>query len=113
MQTENSALRGGQQAGGTVGHGVGGAGGGGGHWQGGGMRGGIDAGVLGGFGQGADPPGLTVPSSVTPYSHPHRRERQAFSMYEPGAAPGPTAHGPPALESLAARLQPLNTPSVS
>uniref|UniRef100_A0A8C5HEA0 Arf-GAP domain-containing protein n=1 Tax=Gouania willdenowi TaxID=441366 RepID=A0A8C5HEA0_GOUWI len=38
-------------------------------------------------------------------------ERQAFSMYEPGAAPGPTAHGPPALDSLAARLQPLNTPS--
>uniref|UniRef100_A0A3B4YT69 GIT ArfGAP 1 n=1 Tax=Seriola lalandi dorsalis TaxID=1841481 RepID=A0A3B4YT69_SERLL len=68
---------------------------------------------LGGFGQGADPPGLSVPSSVAPHSHPHRRDRQAFSMYEPGAAPGPTAHGPPALDSLAARLQPLNTPSVS
>uniref|UniRef100_A0A3B4UCT4 GIT ArfGAP 1 n=1 Tax=Seriola dumerili TaxID=41447 RepID=A0A3B4UCT4_SERDU len=112
MQTENSALRGGQQAGGAAGHGVGGpggGGGGGGHWQGGVMRGGIGGGGLGGFGQGADPPGLSVPSSVAPHSHPHRRDRQAFSMYEPGAAPGPTAHGPPALDSLAARLQPLNT----
>uniref|UniRef100_A0A672ILM9 G protein-coupled receptor kinase interacting ArfGAP 1 n=1 Tax=Salarias fasciatus TaxID=181472 RepID=A0A672ILM9_SALFA len=61
----------------------------------------------------SDPPGLSVPSSVAPHSHPHRRERQAFSMYLPGAAPGPTAHGPPALDSLAARLQPLNTPSVT
>ncbi|XP_028276361.1 ARF GTPase-activating protein GIT1 isoform X1 [Parambassis ranga] len=115
MQTENSALRGGQQAGGAAGHGVGGpggGGGGGGHWPGGGMRGGIGGGALGGFGPGMDTPGLSVPSSVTPHSHPHRRERQAFSMYEPGAAPGPTAHGPPALDSLAARLQPLNTPSV-
>uniref|UniRef100_A0A3Q3KS05 G protein-coupled receptor kinase interacting ArfGAP 1 n=1 Tax=Mastacembelus armatus TaxID=205130 RepID=A0A3Q3KS05_9TELE len=60
-----------------------------------------------------NPPGLSVPSSVAPHSHLHRRDRQAFSMYEPGAAPGPTAHGPPALDSLAARLQPLNTPSVS
>uniref|UniRef100_A0A7N8Y5L5 G protein-coupled receptor kinase interacting ArfGAP 1 n=1 Tax=Mastacembelus armatus TaxID=205130 RepID=A0A7N8Y5L5_9TELE len=51
--------------------------------------------------------------SFAPHSHLHRRDRQAFSMYEPGAAPGPTAHGPPALDSLAARLQPLNTPSVS
>uniref|UniRef100_A0A671XDL7 GIT ArfGAP 1 n=1 Tax=Sparus aurata TaxID=8175 RepID=A0A671XDL7_SPAAU len=67
---------------------------------------------LGGFGPGADPQGLSVPSSVAPHSHPHRRDRQAFSMYEPGAAPGPTAHGPPALDSLAARLQPLNTHSV-
>ncbi|XP_028321062.1 ARF GTPase-activating protein GIT1 isoform X2 [Gouania willdenowi] len=101
MQTENSALRGGQQAGGAAGHGVGGpgGGGGGGSWLEGGMRGGVG---------GADPPTL----SVAPHSHLHRRERQAFSMYEPGAAPGPTAHGPPALDSLAARLQPLNTPSV-
>uniref|UniRef100_A0A673AVD5 G protein-coupled receptor kinase interacting ArfGAP 1 n=1 Tax=Sphaeramia orbicularis TaxID=375764 RepID=A0A673AVD5_9TELE len=91
MQTENSVLRGGQQAGGAAGHGVGGPGGGGG---------------------GVDPQGLSVPSSVAPHSHPHRRDRQAFSMYEPGAAPGPTALGPPALDSLAARLQPLNTPSV-
>uniref|UniRef100_A0A671X9A2 GIT ArfGAP 1 n=1 Tax=Sparus aurata TaxID=8175 RepID=A0A671X9A2_SPAAU len=114
-ETENSALRGSQQAGGAAGHGVGGPGGGGGggaHWQGGGIRGGIGGGGLGGFGPGADPQGLSVPSSVAPHSHPHRRDRQAFSMYEPGAAPGPTAHGPPALDSLAARLQPLNTHSV-
>ncbi|XP_037631156.1 ARF GTPase-activating protein GIT1 isoform X2 [Sebastes umbrosus] len=117
MQTENSSLRGGQQAGGPAGHGVGGpggggGGGGGGHWQGGGMRIGMSGGGHGGFGTGADPPGLSVSSSVAPNSHPHRRDRQAFSMYEPGAAPGPTAHGPPVLDSLAARLQPLNTHSV-
>ncbi|KAM8902790.1 LOW QUALITY PROTEIN: ARF GTPase-activating protein GIT1 [Spinachia spinachia] len=118
MQTENSALRGGQQAGGPGGHGVGGPGGGGGggggsgHWHGGGMRGGVGAGGMGGFGTGADPPGLSVPSSAVPNSHPHRRDRQAFSMYEPGAAPGPTAHGAPVMDSLAARLQPLNTPSL-
>uniref|UniRef100_A0A3Q3K1I9 Arf-GAP domain-containing protein n=1 Tax=Monopterus albus TaxID=43700 RepID=A0A3Q3K1I9_MONAL len=68
--------------------------------------------LLIGFGPVADPPGLSVPSSGASDSHLHRRNRQAFSMYEPGAAPGPTAHGPPALDSLAARLQPLNTPSV-
>lgn len=116
MQTENSALRGSQQAGGTVGHGVGvafGAGGVGGHWQGCVMRGVIGGGGMGGFGAGVDSPGLSVPSSVTSHSHPHRRDRQAFSMYEPGAAPNPKAHGPPVLDSLAARLQPLNTPSVS
>ncbi|KAM8852896.1 LOW QUALITY PROTEIN: ARF GTPase-activating protein GIT1 [Synchiropus picturatus] len=117
MQTENSVLRGSQQAGGAAGHGVGGPGGGGGgggsaHWQGGGTRGVMGGVGLSGFGSGADPPGLSVPSSVTPHSHTHRRDRQAFSMYEPGAAPGPTAHGPPALDSLTARLQPLNTPSV-
>uniref|UniRef100_A0A096M8N7 GIT ArfGAP 1 n=1 Tax=Poecilia formosa TaxID=48698 RepID=A0A096M8N7_POEFO len=50
-------------------------------------------------------------SYTSPYPPLHRRDRQAISMYEPGAAPGPTAHGPPALDSLAARLQPLNTPS--
>ncbi|XP_056296682.1 ARF GTPase-activating protein GIT1 isoform X1 [Pseudoliparis swirei] len=121
MQTENSAMRGCQQAGGPAGHGVGGpgggsgggggGGGGGGHWQGGGMRGGVGGGGPGGFGTGADPPGLSVPSSAAPNSHPYRRDRQAFSMYEPGAGPGPTAHGPPVLDSLAARLQPLNTPS--
>uniref|UniRef100_A0A674PDT6 GIT ArfGAP 1 n=1 Tax=Takifugu rubripes TaxID=31033 RepID=A0A674PDT6_TAKRU len=61
-------------------------------------------GALGIFGPGVDPPRLSGPSSVTPYSHP-RRDRQAFSMYEPGAPPGPMAHGPPALDSLAARLQ--------
>ncbi|XP_053729098.1 ARF GTPase-activating protein GIT1 isoform X2 [Synchiropus splendidus] len=117
MQTENGVLRGSQQAGGAAGHGVGGPGGGGGgggstHWQGGGTRGVMGGVGLSGFGSGADPPGLSVPSSVTPHSHTHRRDRQAFSMYEPGAAPGPTAHGPPALDSLTARLQPLNTPSV-
>uniref|UniRef100_A0A8C3A7G7 GIT ArfGAP 1 n=1 Tax=Cyclopterus lumpus TaxID=8103 RepID=A0A8C3A7G7_CYCLU len=96
MQTENSALRGCQQAGGPAG---------------GGMRGGVGGGGPGGFGTGVDPPGLSVPSSVAPNSHSYRRDRQAFSMYEPGAAPGPTAHGPPVLDSLAARLQPLNTPS--
>uniref|UniRef100_UPI0037E979F8 ARF GTPase-activating protein GIT1 isoform X1 n=1 Tax=Semicossyphus pulcher TaxID=241346 RepID=UPI0037E979F8 len=115
MQTENSALRGCQQAGGAAGYGVGGpggGGGGGGHWQGGGIRGGLDGGGLGGFGPGVDPPVLSVPSSAAPHSYHHRRDRQAFSMYEPGAAPSPTAQGPPALDSLAARLQPLNTPSV-
>ncbi|XP_008424272.1 ARF GTPase-activating protein GIT1 isoform X2 [Poecilia reticulata] len=112
MQTENSALRGGQQAGGAAGHGVGGPSGGRGHWVSGGMFGGVVAGGLGGFGSGADPTGLTVPPSASPYPPLYRRDRQAISMYEPGAAPGPTAHGPPALDSLAARLQPLNTPSV-
>lgn len=114
MQTENSALRGGQQAGGAAGHGVGGpGGGGGGHWVSGGMFGGVVAGGLVGFGSGADPTGLSVPPSASSYPPLHRRDRQAISMYEPGAAPGPTAHSPPALDSLAARLQPLNTPSVS
>ncbi|XP_043974833.1 ARF GTPase-activating protein GIT1 isoform X3 [Gambusia affinis] len=113
MQTENSALRGGQQAGGAAGHGVGGpGGGGGGHWVSGGMFGGVVAGGLVGFGSGADPTGLSVPPSASSYPPLHRRDRQAISMYEPGAAPGPTAHSPPALDSLAARLQPLNTPSV-
>ncbi|KAM9812987.1 ARF GTPase-activating protein GIT1 isoform 1-T1 [Syngnathus typhle] len=114
MQTENSALRGGQHAVGPVGHGVGGHGGGGGAgtcWPGGGMRGVIGGGLTV-LGKGVDHSGLTVPSSATSQSHSHRRDRQAFSMYEPGAAPNPTAHGPPALDSLAARLQPLNTPSV-
>ncbi|XP_077578285.1 ARF GTPase-activating protein GIT1 isoform X2 [Stigmatopora nigra] len=109
MQTENSALRGGQHAGGPVGHGVGGPGGGGGtSWLAGGMRGVIGGGLTP-LGKGFDP---TVPSSATSQSHPHRRDRQAFSMYEPGAGPNPTAHGPPTLDPLAARLQPLNTPNV-
>uniref|UniRef100_A0A3Q2D1K3 G protein-coupled receptor kinase interacting ArfGAP 1 n=1 Tax=Cyprinodon variegatus TaxID=28743 RepID=A0A3Q2D1K3_CYPVA len=60
----------------------------------------------------ADSSGLSTPAAANPHPHLYRRERQAISMYEPGAAPGPTAHGPPALDSLAARLQPLNTPSV-
>ncbi|XP_054649697.1 ARF GTPase-activating protein GIT1 isoform X2 [Dunckerocampus dactyliophorus] len=112
MQTENSVLRGGQQAGGAAGHGVGGPGGGGTYWPGGGMRGVIGGGVMSGLGTGVDASVLTAPSLATPQSHLHRRDRQAFSMYEPGAAPNPTTHGPPALDSLAARLQPLNTPSV-
>ncbi|KAM6988147.1 ARF GTPase-activating protein GIT1 [Tautogolabrus adspersus] len=115
MQTDNSVLRGCQQAGGSAGYGVGvpgGGGGVGGQLQGVGMRGGIDGGGLGGFGPGVDPPVLSVPFSAVPHSYHHRRDRQAFSMYEPGAAPNPTAQGTPALDSLAARLQPLNTPSV-
>ncbi|XP_074535038.1 ARF GTPase-activating protein GIT1 isoform X1 [Halichoeres trimaculatus] len=115
MQTENSVLRGCQQAGGTAGSGVGGAGGGGGvgvNWQGCGGRGGIDGGGLGVFGPGVESLVLSVPSSAVPHSYHQRRDRQAFSMYEPGAAPSSTAQGPPALDSLAARLQPLNTPSM-
>ncbi|XP_034557264.1 ARF GTPase-activating protein GIT1 isoform X2 [Notolabrus celidotus] len=116
MQTENSVLRGCQQAGGAAGYGVGGPGGGGGgvggNRQGVGVRGSIDGGSLGVFGTGVESPVLSVPSSAVPHSYHHRRDRQAFSMYEPGAAPNPTAQGPPALDSLAARLQPLNTPSM-
>ncbi|CAL8360970.1 unnamed protein product [Merluccius merluccius] len=108
MQMENSSLRGGQQAGGVTGHGgPGGGGGGGGHWPGGGTKAGlVGGGGVGGVGSSGDP------AALYSHPHPHRRDRQAFSMYEPGAAPGPKAHGPPALDSLAARLQPLNTPSV-
>nr|XP_057936731.1 ARF GTPase-activating protein GIT1 isoform X2 [Doryrhamphus excisus] len=112
MQTENSVLRGGQQAGGAAGHGVGGPGGGGNYWPGGGMRGVIGGGVMSGLGTGVDASVLTAPSLATPQPHLHRRDRQAFSMYEPGAAPNPTTLGPPALDSLADRLQPLNPPSV-
>uniref|UniRef100_A0A8C9Z271 GIT ArfGAP 1 n=1 Tax=Sander lucioperca TaxID=283035 RepID=A0A8C9Z271_SANLU len=53
---------------------------------------------------------LSVPSSVAHHSHPPRRDRQAFSMYEPGAAPGPTAHGPPVLDSLANSRGPFYFP---
>uniref|UniRef100_A0A3B3ZLQ7 Arf-GAP domain-containing protein n=1 Tax=Periophthalmus magnuspinnatus TaxID=409849 RepID=A0A3B3ZLQ7_9GOBI len=53
-----------------------------------------------------------LPSSGAPHSH-HRRDRQAVSMYEPGAAPGPTAHGTPALDPLSARLQPLHSPKAN
>uniref|UniRef100_A0A6Q2XC85 Arf-GAP domain-containing protein n=1 Tax=Esox lucius TaxID=8010 RepID=A0A6Q2XC85_ESOLU len=95
MQTENSALRGGQVGGGG---GTGSLGGGGGgspaHWPG-GVRGG---------GGGGDHSNLGV-SSVAPAQ---RRDRQAFSMYEPGAAtPKPHSHSP-GLDSLAGRLQPLH-----
>uniref|UniRef100_A0A674C488 GIT ArfGAP 1 n=1 Tax=Salmo trutta TaxID=8032 RepID=A0A674C488_SALTR len=100
MQTENSALRGGQVIGGG---GAGGLGGGGGgspaHWQG-GVRGG------GGGGRGGDHSSLAMSSSPA-----HRRDRQAFSMYEPGpATPKPHSHSP-GLDSLTGRLQPLH-PSV-
>ncbi|XP_021443259.2 ARF GTPase-activating protein GIT1 isoform X4 [Oncorhynchus mykiss] len=99
MQTENSALRGGQVGGGG---GAGGLGGGGGgspaHWPG---------GVRGGEGRGGDHSSLAVSSAVPS----HRRDRQAFSMYEPGAAtPKPHSHSP-GLDSLTGRLQPLH-PSV-
>ncbi|CAB1347681.1 unnamed protein product [Coregonus sp. 'balchen'] len=99
MQTENSALRGGQVGGGG---GAGGLGGGGGgspaHWPG---------GVRGGGGRGGDHSSLAM-SSAAPA---HRRDRQAFSMYEPGAAtPKPHSHSP-GLDSLTDRLQPLH-PSV-
>nr|XP_023870241.1 ARF GTPase-activating protein GIT1 isoform X4 [Salvelinus alpinus] len=97
MQTENSALRGGQVGGGG---GAGGLGGGGGgspaHWPG---------GVRGGGGRGGDHSSLAVSSAVPA----HRRDRQAFSMYEPGAAT-PKPHSP-GLDSLTGRLQPLH-PSV-
>lgn len=101
MQTENSALRGGQVIGGG---GAGGLGGGGGgspaHWQG-GVRSG------GGGGRGGDHSSLAMSSSPA-----HRRDRQAFSMYEPGpATPKPHSHSP-GLDSLTGRLQPLH-PSVS
>uniref|UniRef100_A0A8C7JQV7 GIT ArfGAP 1 n=1 Tax=Oncorhynchus kisutch TaxID=8019 RepID=A0A8C7JQV7_ONCKI len=99
MQTENSALRGGQVGGGG---GAGGLGGGGGgspaHWPG---------GVRGGGGRGGDHSSLAVSSAVPS----QRRDRQAFSMYEPGAAtPKPHSHSP-GLDSLTGRLQPLH-PSV-
>uniref|UniRef100_A0A8K9WU17 G protein-coupled receptor kinase interacting ArfGAP 1 n=1 Tax=Oncorhynchus mykiss TaxID=8022 RepID=A0A8K9WU17_ONCMY len=52
-------------------------------------------------------------SSLAMSSAPaHRRDRQAFSMYEPGpATPKPHSHSP-GLDSLTGRLQPLH-PSVS
>ncbi|XP_036418787.1 ARF GTPase-activating protein GIT1 isoform X1 [Colossoma macropomum] len=95
MQTENTALRGAQV-------GVPGALGGGGGvplWPGGvrGVAGGGGGTVCGDL-------GLAPPSSA-----PLRRDRQAFSMYEPGAA-APKALAP-ALDSLTDHLQPLG-PSV-
>ncbi|CAL1570771.1 unnamed protein product [Knipowitschia caucasica] len=101
IQTENSSLRGGQQAGGS-GQGPGGPGGG--HWAGSGGRSGGGA-ALSVFGPNTDPQSLSLSSGAS-HSH-HRRDRQAVSMYEPGAAPGP-----PALDPLSARLQPLHTPSM-
>ncbi|XP_063061850.1 ARF GTPase-activating protein GIT1 isoform X2 [Engraulis encrasicolus] len=124
MQTENSALRGGQ-AGGTAMPGAGG--GGAGLWPGGVMRpmtagggitsslggmgiagggGGVGFGVLGPSGEAAGlgtPPSSAPPiptgSSSTTGGIALRRDRQAFSMYEPGAA-------------TPARLQPLHPSSV-
>ncbi|XP_067102088.1 LOW QUALITY PROTEIN: ARF GTPase-activating protein GIT1 [Osmerus mordax] len=102
MQTENSALRGGQAGGaGSLGGGGGGGGvGGPGHWPGGVNRG-------GGGGGGGEHPSKAVSSSISSSVSPHRRDRQAFSMYEPGAAT-PKPH-PPGLDSLTSRLQPLHT----
>uniref|UniRef100_A0A673ZMP2 GIT ArfGAP 1 n=1 Tax=Salmo trutta TaxID=8032 RepID=A0A673ZMP2_SALTR len=60
----------------------------------------------GGGGRGGDHSSLAVSSAVPA----HRRDRQAFSMYEPGAAT-PKPHSP-GLDSLTGRLQPLH-PSVS
>ncbi|XP_026137737.1 LOW QUALITY PROTEIN: ARF GTPase-activating protein GIT1-like [Carassius auratus] len=88
MQTENSALRGAQAgAGGSVTRG-----GGPGLWPG-GVRG-------TGGGVGGDS------SLNTPSSAPLRRDRQAFSMYEP-VGTTPKAHTP-ALDPLTGRLQPLS-----
>ncbi|ROK28180.1 ARF GTPase-activating protein GIT1 [Anabarilius grahami] len=90
MQTENSVLRGAQA-------GAGGAltgGGGTGLWTG-GVRGTYSGGGVGGDS------GLTVPSTA-----PLRRDRQAFSMYEPvGTTPKALT---PALDPLTGRLQPLS-----
>ncbi|XP_030633989.1 ARF GTPase-activating protein GIT1 [Chanos chanos] len=109
MQMENSALRGGQ-AGGAGGLGSGGGGGVGGYpgmWSGGvrGVGGGLGGIGVGGEGGSGTDSSLGVPSSTTPL----RRDRQAFSMYEPGSAAPKTLS--PALDSLAGRLQPLS-PSV-
>uniref|UniRef100_A0A8C7V5H2 GIT ArfGAP 1 n=1 Tax=Oncorhynchus mykiss TaxID=8022 RepID=A0A8C7V5H2_ONCMY len=60
-------------------------------------------------GRGGREGGSLAVSSAVPS---HRRDRQAFSMYEPGAAtPKPHSHSP-GLDSLTGRLQPLH-PSVS
>ncbi|XP_060800072.1 ARF GTPase-activating protein GIT1 isoform X3 [Neoarius graeffei] len=88
MQTENVALRGAQA-------GPAGALGGGNPalWP---------TGVRGAGGVGSGELSLAPPSSA-----PLRRDRQAFSMYEPGVA-APKALGP-ALDSLSGHLQPLST----
>uniref|UniRef100_A0A672Q9Z2 GIT ArfGAP 1 n=1 Tax=Sinocyclocheilus grahami TaxID=75366 RepID=A0A672Q9Z2_SINGR len=90
MQMENSALRGAQAgAGGPL------TGGGGpGLWPG-RVRGTGSGGGVGGDSS------LNAPSSA-----PHRRDRQAFSMYEP-VGTTPKAHTP-ALDPLTGRLQPLS-----
>lgn len=93
MQTENSVLRGAQA--GTGGSLTGG--GAPGLWPG-RVRGTGSGGVGGGVGGDS---GLTVPSSA-----PLRRDRQAYSMYEP-VGNTPKAHSP-ALDPLTGRLQPLS-----
>ncbi|XP_028817348.1 ARF GTPase-activating protein GIT1 isoform X2 [Denticeps clupeoides] len=104
IQTENSTLRGVQAGGpGSLAGGGGGIGGGAGPdvWVGGVRVGGVRIGEgIGGSGD----TGLAVSSNMS-----LRRDRQAFSMYEPGAATAkPFA---PPLDSLSSRLQPLK-PSV-
>ncbi|KAK3531812.1 hypothetical protein QTP70_029725 [Hemibagrus guttatus] len=89
MQTENVALRGAQA--GPVGA------------LGGGNTALWPTGVRGGAGGvGSGDSSLAPPSSA-----PLRRDRQAFSMYEPGVA-APKALGP-ALDSLSSHLQPLSS----
>ncbi|XP_072547973.1 ARF GTPase-activating protein GIT1 isoform X1 [Salminus brasiliensis] len=93
MQTENVALRGAQA--GATGALVGG--GGVPLWP-----GGVRGVVGGGGGSVTGDSGLAPPSSA-----PLRRDRQAFSMYEPGAAVPKTLA--PALDSLTGHLQPLSS----
>uniref|UniRef100_A0AAZ3RR17 Arf-GAP domain-containing protein n=1 Tax=Oncorhynchus tshawytscha TaxID=74940 RepID=A0AAZ3RR17_ONCTS len=57
---------------------------------------------------GGDHSSLAVSSAVPS----HRRDRQAFSMYEPGSATPKSHSHSPGLDSLTGRLQPLH-PSVS
>ncbi|KAG5269530.1 hypothetical protein AALO_G00203050 [Alosa alosa] len=118
MQTENSTLRG-CQAGGTAMSGAGGSGAG--LWSAGGMRtgggggmgsGGGGMGIAGGGGAGGMGLGCTITSTnaaTTATGMPLRRDRQAFSMYEPGAA-APKPFSP--ADSQSGRLQPLNPSSV-
>ncbi|XP_067306646.1 ARF GTPase-activating protein GIT1 isoform X2 [Pseudorasbora parva] len=90
MQTENSVLRGAQAGAGSVLT----RGGGTGLWSG-GVRGTDSGGGIGGDS------GLSTPSST-----PLRRDRQAFSMYEPvGTTPKALT---PALDPLTGRLLPLS-----
>ncbi|XP_031429087.1 ARF GTPase-activating protein GIT1 isoform X2 [Clupea harengus] len=113
MQTENSAMRGGP-AGGTAMSGAGS--GSAGLWSGGMMRTGGGGGGGGGMGTagggragGMGLSGEVGPTAPTTTAGPLRRDRQAFSMYEPGAA-APKSHTT-GLDSLSGRLQPLNPSS--
>lgn len=89
MQTENVALRGAQA--GPVGA------------LGGGNPALWPTGVRGGAGGVGSGDSSLAPPSLAPL----RRDRQAFSMYEPGVA-APKALGP-ALDSLSGHLQPLSS----